>query len=76
MNKTKEIFITGFALFALFFWSRRFDITPFLGFQTGTDWGWVALGFVISAGSISLHGLFAHAKLKGTMLDFGIPVSP
>lgn len=76
MNKTKEILITGFALFAMFFGAGDLILPPFLGFQTGVDWGWVALGFVISAVAIPLLGLFAHAKLQGTMLDFANKFSP
>jgi len=76
MNKTKEILITGFALFAMFFGAGDLILPPFLGFQTGLDWGWVALGFVISAVAIPILGLFAHAKLQGTMLDFANKFSP
>ncbi|PKP26108.1 MAG: branched-chain amino acid transport system II carrier protein [Bacteroidetes bacterium HGW-Bacteroidetes-2] len=75
MNKTKEILITGFALFAMFFGAGDLILPPFLGFQTGAEWGWVALGFVISAVAIPLIGLYAHAKLQGTMLDFANPIS-
>ncbi|MEX2350586.1 MAG: branched-chain amino acid transport system II carrier protein [Flavobacteriaceae bacterium] len=57
-NKTKEIFIPGFALFALFFGAGDLILPPFLGFQSGTARGWVALGFVISAVAILLLGCF------------------
>jgi LIVCS family branched-chain amino acid:cation transporter len=36
----------------------------------------VVIGFVISAVLIPLLALFAHARLQGTMLDFGNKVSP
>jgi len=71
MNKTKEIFITGFALFAMFFGAGNLILPPFLGFHAGDNWGWVTIGFVVTAVAIPLLGLFAHAKLQGTMLDFG-----
>jgi len=76
MNKTKQIFITGFALFALFFGAGDLILPPFLGVMAGDAWGFVALGFVISAVAIPLLGLYAHAKLQGTMLDFANPISP
>jgi LIVCS family branched-chain amino acid:cation transporter len=76
MNKTKEIFITGFALFAMFFGAGNLILPPFLGFHYGENWGWVTLGFIITAVAIPLLGLFAHAKLQGTMLDFGNKFSP
>jgi LIVCS family branched-chain amino acid:cation transporter len=51
-------------------------LPPFLGVMAGDAWGFVALGFVISAVAIPLLGLYAHAKLQGTMLDFANPISP
>ncbi|RLD29894.1 MAG: branched-chain amino acid transport system II carrier protein [Bacteroidetes bacterium] len=76
MNKTKETFVFGFALFAAFFGAGNLILPPFLGFNSGSDWWLVALGFIISATLIPLLALFAHARLQGTMLDFGNKVSP
>ena len=76
MNKTKEIFVFGFAIFAAFFGAGNLILPPLLGFNSGPDWWLVALGFITSATVIPLLALFAHAKLQGTMLDFGNKVSP
>lgn len=76
MNKTKEIFITGFALFSLFFGAGDLILPPYLGFNTGASWVLVATGFAITAVLIPVLGLLAHAKLQGTMYDFGKKVSP
>jgi len=76
MNKTKETFVFGFAIFAAFFGAGNLILPPFLGFNSGPDWWLVSLGFVTSATIIPLLALFAHAKLQGTMLDFGNKVSP
>jgi len=76
MNKTKETFVFGFAIFAAFFGAGNLILPPLLGFNSGTDWWLVSLGFVTSATIIPLLALFAHAKLQGTMLDFGNKVSP
>ena len=76
MNKTKETFVFGFAIFAAFFGAGNLIFPPFLGFNSGPDWWLVALGFVTSATLIPLCALFAHARLQGTMLDFGNKVSP
>ncbi len=76
MNKTKEIFVFGFAIFAAFFGAGNLILPPLLGFNSGPDWWLVALGFITSATIIPLLALFAHAKLQGTMLDFGNKVSP
>lgn len=76
MNNRKTIFIIGFALFASFFGAGNLILPPQLGFNSGPDWWLVALGFITSATIIPLLALFGHAKLQGTMLDFGNKVSP
>ncbi|MEZ4797129.1 MAG: branched-chain amino acid transport system II carrier protein [Flavobacteriaceae bacterium] len=76
MNKTKETFVLGFAIFAAFFGAGNLILPPMLGFQAGPDWLLVAIGFLTSATIIPLLALFGHARLQGTMLDFGNKVSP
>jgi LIVCS family branched-chain amino acid:cation transporter len=76
MNKTKEIWIAGFALFSLFFGAGNLILPPTLGFKSGADWWIVVLGFIITAIAIPIMAIFAHAKLQGTLYDFGKKVSP
>jgi branched-chain amino acid:cation transporter, LIVCS family len=76
MNKTKQTFVFGFALFAGFFGAGNLILPPLLGFNSGPDWWIVTLGFIISATIIPLIALFGHAKLQGTMIEFGNKVSP
>ncbi|MBA6151785.1 branched-chain amino acid transport system II carrier protein [Gelidibacter maritimus] len=76
MNKIKDILITGFALFSMFFGAGNLILPPFLGFNAGPDWFLVTIGFVITAVVIPILGIIAHAKLQGTMYDFGKKVSP
>jgi LIVCS family branched-chain amino acid:cation transporter len=76
MNKTKETFVTAFALFSLFFGAGNLILPPLLGFKSGALWWLVALGFCVSAVLIPLFGILAHARLQGTMLDFANKVSP
>jgi LIVCS family branched-chain amino acid:cation transporter len=75
MNKTKETFVFGFALFAGFFGAGNLILPPLLGFKSGSDWWLVTLGFIISSTVIPLLALFGHAKLQGTLFDFGKKVS-
>ncbi|MDC6366398.1 MULTISPECIES: branched-chain amino acid transport system II carrier protein [Flavobacteriaceae] len=75
MNK-KSIAITTFALFSLFFGAGNLILPPQLGFKAGNLWWLVTLGFCISAVLIPILGILAHAKLQGTMFDFGKKVSP
>ena len=76
MNKTKDIYITGFALFSMFFGAGNLILPPFLGKNAGDLWSWVTIGFFITAVFIPILGILAHAKLQGTMYDFGKKVSP
>jgi len=75
MNRTRETFILGFAIFAGFFGAGNLILPPMLGFKAGPDWWLVAIGFVISATVIPLMALIGHARLQGTMVDFGRKVS-
>lgn len=75
MSSTKSTFVTGFALFSLFFGSGNLILPPFLGFNSGSNWPIVTVGFVITAVIIPILGIYAHAKLQGTMYDFAKPIS-
>jgi LIVCS family branched-chain amino acid:cation transporter len=76
LNKKKEIWIAGFALFSLFFGAGNLILPPTLGVKSGLDWWIVVIGFVLTAVTIPILAIFAHAKLQGTLYDFGKKVSP
>ena len=76
MKNNKQIFITAFALFSLFFGAGNLILPPFLGYNAGTSWIWVSLGFAISAVVIPILAIYGHARLQGTILDFANKVSP
>ncbi|SDD69374.1 branched-chain amino acid:cation transporter, LIVCS family [Pricia antarctica] len=76
MSKTKEILVTAFALFSLFFGAGNLILPPLLGFRSGELWWLVTLGFCVSAVLIPILGILAHAKLQGTLFNFGKKVSP
>lgn len=76
MKFTKEVFLVGFALFALFFGAGNLILPPYLGFFSGPQWYLVALGFVISAVGLPLLGIFAHARLQGSIFNFADKISP
>ena len=76
MIKTKDIWVAGFALFSLFFGAGNLILPPSLGAKSGADWWIVVLGFVLTAVTIPILAIFAHAKLQGTLYDFGKKVSP
>ena len=76
MRLNKETFIAGFALFSMFFGAGNLMLPPYLGFTSGSQWYWVALGFILSAVAIPILGIIAHARIQGTMYDFAKKVSP
>ena len=76
MHKSKELLVTSFALFSLFFGAGNLILPPQLGFRAGPEWWLVAIGFAISAVLIPILGIRAHARLQGTMFDFAKKVSP
>ncbi len=76
MNKRKELFVTSFALFSMFFGAGNLLLPPLLGYNAGQDWFLVTIGFMVAAVVIPILGILAHARLQGTMSDFGKKVSP
>ncbi|WP_452225657.1 branched-chain amino acid transport system II carrier protein [Lacinutrix chionoecetis] len=76
MIKTKDLLITSFALFSLFFGAGNLLLPPLLGYNSGNEWILVTIGFVITAVVIPIVGIYAHSKLQGTLFDFGKKVSP
>ncbi|WP_411766280.1 branched-chain amino acid transport system II carrier protein [Winogradskyella sp. A3E31] len=76
MYKRKELLVTSFALFSLFFGAGNLLLPPLLGYTAGEDWLWVSIGFMVTAVLIPIIGILAHAKLQGTMFDFAKKVSP
>lgn len=76
MSQSRQIIVTAFALFSLFFGAGNLVLPPFLGYNAGTEWYLVELGFAVSAVVIPILAIYGHSKLQGTMLDFGNKVSP
>lgn len=74
--RTRATWVTAFALFSLFFGAGNLILPPQLGFKSGDLWWLVTLGFCASAVLIPLLGILAHARLQGTIFDFGKKVSP
>jgi len=76
MRLTKQTLITAFALFSLFFGAGNLILPPFLGYNAGSSWIIVLLGFMLSAVFIPILAIYGHARLQGTMMDFAKKVSP
>lgn len=72
----KETWMSGFALFSLFFGAGNLILPPYLGMKSGEEWVWVVFGFVLTAVVIPILGIFAHARVQGTLFDLAKKVSP
>ena len=64
-TKNKDIIITGFALFALFFGAGNLIFPPYLGVITGEKFLIGFLGFIIADVGLSLLAILAAAKSDG-----------
>ena len=76
MIKKREIWITGFAIFALCFGAGNLILPPFLGMNSGGEWLFVFFGFILTAVFIPILGVFAHANVQGNIYDLGKKASP
>lgn len=72
----KDSLLIGLALFAMFFGAGNLTLPPLLGLQEQSAWTWVSLGFIISGVILPILAIYAHAKLQGSMYDFGKKISP
>jgi LIVCS family branched-chain amino acid:cation transporter len=75
MRTNTKTWVTGLALFSLFFGAGNLILPPLLGFKGGKAWPLILLGFTLSAVIVPILGIQAHARLQGTMFDFGKKVN-
>lgn len=65
MNKNKDMIITGFALFAMFFGAGNLIFPPYLGVIAGEKFFIGFLGFILADVGLSLLAILAAAKSNG-----------
>ena len=61
----KDIIITGFALFAMFFGAGNLIFPPFLGLVSGNNWLVGFTGFILADVGLSLLAILAIAQCDG-----------
>lgn len=64
-TKNRDIIITGFALFAMFFGAGNLIFPPYLGVITGNKFIIAVIGFIIADAGLSLLAIIAAAKTNG-----------
>lgn len=75
MVKSREVFVLGFALFAMFFGAGNLIFPPLLGVNTGSNWIIPSLGFLFTGVGLPLLGVIAFSK-NGSMEAFAAKISP
>lgn len=72
---TKQIIISGLALFAIFFGAGNLIFPPFLGLNSGKDWFLASLGFNLSDSLLILLGILALSFRSANLKAFGGKIS-
>lgn len=68
---TKEVIISGFALFSMYFGAGNMIIPPMMGLNAGTNWLLSWIGFSISGVGLIVLGMRAMARCQGELREFG-----
>ncbi|WZL74159.1 branched-chain amino acid transport system II carrier protein [Clostridiaceae bacterium 35-E11] len=75
-QKRKDVFIVGFALFAMFFGAGNLIFPPSLGVMAGKSWPLALIGFLLTGVGMPLLGIISVSKVGSTLNDLADKVSP
>lgn len=70
-QRTKDIIVVGFALFAMFLGAGNLIFPPYLGFHSGTHWLPVLFGFILTGVGLPFLGVYATLKSGGSIQTLG-----
>ena len=76
MYKTKDILLTGFALFAMLFGAGNLIFPPMLGYETSSSWILTMLAFIITGVGFPFLGILSVSIAGNGIKDFVNRVSP
>ena len=76
MYKTKDILLTGFALFAMLFGAGNLIFPPMLGYETNSSWISTMLAFTITGVGFPFLGILSVSIVGNGIKDFANRVSP
>lgn len=65
--RVKDVFVVGFALFAMFFGAGNLIFPPYLGVVSGSKWWITFLGFLFADAGLSLLVIISLTKFNGEM---------
>ncbi|WP_027624307.1 branched-chain amino acid transport system II carrier protein [Clostridium lundense] len=72
---TKDFFVIGLALFAMFFGAGNLIFPPYLGKLTGSQFFLATLGFVVTGVGLPFLGILACTKTNGNFEDMAGRIS-
>ncbi|MEW9095146.1 MAG: branched-chain amino acid transport system II carrier protein [Clostridiaceae bacterium] len=73
-KSTRDAFIIGLALFAMFFGSGNLIFPPYLGKMVGDNYALAIIGFLMTGVGLPLLGILACAKIGGTFREISLKV--
>ena len=76
MFKTKDVLLTGFALFAMLFGAGNLIFPPMLGYETNSSWISTMLAFIITGVGFPFLGILSVSIVGNGIKDFANRVSP
>ena len=76
MYKTKDVLLTGFALFAMLFGAGNLIFPPMLGYETNSSWIPTMLEFTITGVGFPFLGILSVSIVGNGIKDFANRVSP
>lgn len=68
--RVKDVIVSGFALFAIFFGAGNLILPPFIGLHAGKSWIPAWIGFALSGPGLTALGMIAMAKNQGDAESF------
>ncbi|MEX6495030.1 branched-chain amino acid transport system II carrier protein [Fusobacterium animalis] len=76
MFKSKDVLLTGFALFAMLFGAGNLIFPPMLGYETNSSWIPTMLAFIITGVGFPFLGILSVSIVGNGIKDFANRVSP
>ena len=76
MYKTKDVLLTGFALFAMLFGAGNLIFPPMLGYETNSSWIPTMVAFTITGVGFPFLGILSVSIVGNGIKDFANRVSP
>lgn len=75
-NRLRDIFVVGFAMFAVFFGAGNLIFPPQIGYEAGSEWPIALLGLSLTGMLLPALAVVAVARNGGTFEKLSRPIAP